>query len=205
MAWGAPYIAQQAGTFSAGLPSPAASASESQKEWTDAQPRDTLRDDFPDTQPKENTPPPTPALEKANPNEPNTKPDKISPKPTVEYTAPPSPTAVSPARDDSVEPDLDSASVVAPLKGSKGTDPGYWRPPDWYSSSYLFQNIICIHMVFKLFELVFWWLRLKRYFTPKVKGELKCSKEAMAMWNTTQGRALPICMPCIWIAYIHAL
>ena len=31
-------------------------------------------------------------------------------------------------------------------------------------------------------------LRLRRYFTPRAGGQLKCSSEALAMWKTPAGR-----------------
>ena len=31
---------------------------------------------------------------------------------------------------------------------------------------------------------------MRRYFTPKVDGELKCSPEALKMWKDKKGRAL---------------
>ena len=33
-------------------------------------------------------------------------------------------------------------------------------------------------------------LRMKRYFTPTKKGVLKCSEQAMRMFNDVEGRAL---------------
>ena len=35
-------------------------------------------------------------------------------------------------------------------------------------------------------------LRLRRYFTPRAGGQLKCTPEALAMWKTPSGRVSAI-------------
>lgn len=184
---GAPHIAQQQGAkpFSAGECTAHALV------WSDAQPRsweieanvnDTQKDtqSLPEPSPKTPPPPleepdpvakkiPEPVAEKI----PEPVPEKAPVDPPTPLTVPATASQVEAAR--STPPPVIPAPspAITPTEPEEELDDSVSAVPQSAANGGRDPS--------------YW--KLRRYFTPKASGELKCTAEAMKLWKTPQGRS----------------
>ena len=64
-------------------------------------------------------------------------------------------------------------------------------------------NLMCVSCVMDPFKFELC-MRLRRYFTPKSCGTLKCSKESLALYKTEEGRGLASSFPAVRILALKA-
>ncbi len=189
---GAPFVAQTSGAYSAGNPQEVPDSTEVIKaaptlvydgKWEPPVGRYHPREnDFAETM---ETSPPKP---EATPQQEAAKEPVATPASQQEVP----PNDMSPG----TEVDGDDSVSVAPVATAQSSGNPYWKLLDCN----IIDLAIAMHSVFEISESYLAgihtrysdpnFLRMRRYFSPKVDGTLKCSAEAMKMWKSPDGRVL---------------